>query len=324
VAFPPEAGSLFALMASIISRDGFTNATDPVNIVHGTKGELALFLVLNMWPSHFGLPLLLAIILLSKRVHRHPTFVNLCVGFIIVGISSCLLLYAGKISGPEPSKLLCLFQASMLYGVPAFASLLALMLVLQMFLVVRASVQKQEPQGPQTLRLWAMLVVPYFALLVSIVATAAVGATNPDSVSRNRRFFYCSVHSSFLSSTITIFAAMVLLATIVFEVWTLIILYKNWIVVKQPGARPRVAVELNLPIRVMAFGLYVILALSLSLLSVNAPESPVPDLVIASAATFVILIFGTQPDILRALCFWRKDPAPNFNKLGSTSSISKA
>jgi hypothetical protein len=103
VAFPPEAGSLFALMASIISRDGFTSefaymvslvviyfetrdATDPVNIVHGTEGELALFLVLNMWPSHFGLPLLLAIILLSKRVHRHPTFVNLCVGFIIVGM----------------------------------------------------------------------------------------------------------------------------------------------------------------------------------------------------------------------------------------------
>ncbi|KAJ7937380.1 hypothetical protein B0H13DRAFT_1588685 [Mycena leptocephala] len=297
------------------------DATDPVNIVHGTEGELALFLVLNMWPSHFGLPLLLAIILLSKRVHRHPTFVNLCVGFIIVGI-----LYAGKISGPEPSKLLCLFQASMLY-VCTSASLLALMLVLQMFLVVRASVQKQEPQGPQTLRLWAMLVVPYLALLVSIVATAAVGAANPDSVSRNRRFFYCSSLMIFFlpsSSTITIFAAMVLLATIVFEVWTLTILYKNWIVVKQPGAKPRVALELNLPIRVMAFGLYVILALSLSLLSVNAPESPVPDLVIASAATFVILIFGTQPDILRALCFWRKDPAPSFNKLGSTSSISKA
>jgi len=295
----------------------------PVNIVHGTEGELILFLILNMWPSHFGLPILLAIILLSKRVHRHPTFVNLCVGFIIIGISSSVLLYAGKTHGPEPSKILCLFQASMLYGVPAFASLLSLMLVLQMFLVVRASVQKQTSQGPQTFRLWAMLATPYIALLISIIATASVGAANPDSVSRNRRYFYCSVHSDLLTGTITIFAAAFLFATIVFEIWTLVILYKNWMVVKQPGGKPRVAVELSLPIRVMAFGLYVIVAMSLSLLSIRAPESPVPDLVIACAATVVILIFGTQPDIYRALLFWRKEPTLPFNQTGSTAASAK-
>ncbi|KAJ6539007.1 hypothetical protein B0H19DRAFT_1176658 [Mycena capillaripes] len=50
------------------------------------------------------------------------------------------------------------------------------MLVLQMFLVVRASVQKQETQGPHTIRLWAMLVAPYVALLISILATASVSS----------------------------------------------------------------------------------------------------------------------------------------------------
>ncbi|KAJ7237222.1 hypothetical protein B0H12DRAFT_1139520 [Mycena haematopus] len=271
-----------------------------------------------MWPSHFGLPVLLAIILLSKKVHRHPTFINLCVGFIIIGVSSSLLLYAGSITGPEPPKLLCLFQASMLYGVPAFSSLLALMLVLQMFLVVRASVQKQTSQGPHTLRLWAMLVIPYVALLISILTTASVGAANPDTVSRNRRFFYCSVHSDLLSSSITVFAALVLFATIVFEIWTLVILYNN---AKQTG-KPRVVIELSLPIRVMAFGLYVIIAMSLSLLSIHAPESPVPDLVIACAATVVILIFATQPDIYRALCFWRKPPTLPFNQIEASSTKS--
>ncbi|KAJ7667666.1 hypothetical protein DFH06DRAFT_1183229 [Mycena polygramma] len=309
-------------MASLISNG--TDSAVPVNIVHGTQSELVLFLVLNMWPSHFGLPILLAIILLSKRVHRHPTFVNLCVGFIIIGVSSCLLLYTGTTTGPEPSKMLCLVQASLLYGIPAFASLLALMLVLQMFLAVRASVQRQETRGPPAARLWAMLVAPYVALLISIVATASVGAANPDSVSRNRRFFYCSVKSNLLSGTITICAALFLFATIVFEVWTLVILYKNWMVVKQPGAKPQVVIELSLPIRVMAFGLYVIVAMSLSVLSVQAPESPIPDLVIASAATFIIMIFATQPDIIRVLCFWRKEPATlTFNNFTSTS-ISKA
>jgi len=94
-------------------------------------------------------------------------------------------------------------------------------------------------------------------------------------------------------------------------------------VVQQPGGKPKVAVELSLPIRVMAFGLYVIVAMSLSLLSVHAPESPVPDLVIACAATVVILIFGTQPDIYRALLFWRKEPNLPFNQTGSTTSSTK-
>jgi quinol-cytochrome oxidoreductase complex cytochrome b subunit len=290
----------------------------PVNIVHGTQSELILFLVLNMWPSHFGLPILLAVILFSKRVHRHPTLVNLCLGYILIGVASSVLLYAGKISGPEPSKMLCLFQASMLYGVPAFASLLALMLVLQMFLVVRATIQKQVSQGPHAVRLWVMIAAPYLALLISIFATAAVGATNPDIVTRHRRFFYCSVDSDLLSGSIAAFGAIFLLATVFFEVWTVVILYKNRKVAQQPGAKPRIDVELSLPLRVMAFGLYVIVALSLSLLSMKAPESPIPDLVIACAATVIILIFGTQPDIIRALCFWRKEPTLHFSNTGST------
>ncbi|KAJ6567209.1 hypothetical protein DFH09DRAFT_454525 [Mycena vulgaris] len=200
-------------MASLPSGNG-SNGTDPtvpVNIVHATESQLILFLVLNMWPSHFGLPILLAIILLSKKVHRHPTFVNLCVGFIIIGVSSSLLLYAGKAWGDEPSKMLCLFQASMLYGVPAFASLLAFMLVLQMFFAVRSAVQKQVSQGSSHYSF--MLGTPYLALLISILATAIVGSANPDSVSRNRRYFYCSVQSPILSGTIVTVGAAFLFAT---------------------------------------------------------------------------------------------------------------
>lgn len=58
----------------------------PVNIVRATHGQLVAFLVLNVWPSHFGLPLLLAIVVFSKRIHRHTTFINLCLAFIIVGM----------------------------------------------------------------------------------------------------------------------------------------------------------------------------------------------------------------------------------------------
>ncbi|KAF7313513.1 hypothetical protein HMN09_00507200 [Mycena chlorophos] len=285
-----------------------------VNIVRGTHEELVAFLVLNLWPSHFGLPLLLSVIVFSKKVHRHPTFLNLCVGFIFIGIASCLLLYAGKTTGPEPSKELCLFQASILYAFPPFASLLALMLILQMFLVVRASARKELNNVSHNGRTWAMLITPYIALIIGIVATIFVGVNNPDAVSRSRRFFYCSVQSDPLSGTVAVVCAVFLLATVVLEIWTLVILFKTYKLRKG-------ALELNLPIRVLAFGLYVVIALSISVLSVTTPDSPIPDLVIACAATFIILIFGTQKDILRALCFWRKDPDLKFNSLSSTPGM---
>lgn len=62
------------------------DTTETVNIVHGTQSQLVAFIVLNMWPSHFGLPALLAIVFFSKRIQRHPTFLNLCIAFILVGL----------------------------------------------------------------------------------------------------------------------------------------------------------------------------------------------------------------------------------------------
>ena len=58
----------------------------PVNIVNGTHPQLVAYLVLYIWPSHLGLPILLAIILFSNRVRRHPTFTNFVIVFMIVGL----------------------------------------------------------------------------------------------------------------------------------------------------------------------------------------------------------------------------------------------
>jgi len=279
-----------------------------MNIVRGTYPELVAFLVLNMWPSHLGLPLLLAVTILSKRVHRHPTFINLCVVFILIGISSSLLVYAGSVTGPEPSPVLCLLQASLLYGMPPMASIAVFALVVQMLLVIKANfngVPLFISEKNSTVRLWVMIIAPYVAWMTFILATATVGALHPQNVSRGRRFFYCSLQSELLTDIITTVAAVFLLATFVLEGWTLALFYKHWNIVYGNEERP---FELNMPIRVLAFGLYVVIAISLSLLSVTSPSSPVPDLVIAFAATAIMLIFGTQPDILRALCFWKKAP----------------
>ncbi|KAF9008814.1 hypothetical protein BDQ17DRAFT_1348993 [Cyathus striatus] len=291
-----------------------TASSVPMNIVHGSYGQLVLFLVLNVWPSHFGLPLLLLVIFSSKNIQRHPTFINLCIAFIIVGImSSSLLLYAGKLIGPEPSKMLCLFQASLLYGMPPLTSTAAFTLVFQMFLVIQAAYRGKEYRDQDHAgRLWAMILFPYLFFFVSVIVTAVVGASMPENISRNRRFFYCSVESLALTNALTIFAAIALFMTLITEACTVYILCKRWVALKRNDTTLGWTIELSLPLRILGFGLYIIVAMSLSLLSIKSPSSPVPDLVIAAAASVVMIIFGTQTDILRALRFWSK-PSSDYD-----------
>src|ERR1700722_4686114 len=67
-------------------------------LIHGTHSDLVAFLFLSIWPSHFGLPLLLIIILSSKTIQRHPTFISMCVTWIITGLSSSILYVSIHIS----------------------------------------------------------------------------------------------------------------------------------------------------------------------------------------------------------------------------------
>ncbi|KIK55180.1 hypothetical protein GYMLUDRAFT_48158 [Collybiopsis luxurians FD-317 M1] len=293
----------------MVHTDNTLSVTPTINFIHGTRVELIVFLALNMWSSHFGLPILLATVLFSKRVQRHPTFINLLIVYIIVGISFSLLAYAGKAVGPEPSFALCLIQASLLYGMPAITSLTAFFLVLQMLLPIRAAFYKQAyREQDHFMRLWVMVVLPYAVCILFIVTTAFVGAANPSKVNRDHRFFYCSVRSDGLIDALILFSAVVSFATLVLEVWTVVLFYKRWTSIQRGSCGVFTLAELDLPLRILSFGIYLVLSVSLGLLSVSSSaESPVPDLMIASAGTLLIFIFGTQPDILRALCFWKKE-----------------
>ncbi|KAF8075989.1 hypothetical protein FPV67DRAFT_1649046 [Lyophyllum atratum] len=307
-----------AILGADIQPDATIPAYVPatVNIVRGTHSQLIAFLVLNIWPSHFGLPVLLGIIFYSKKIQRHPTFINLCITFIIAGmqvshLSSSLLAYAGKTTGPEPSPVLCLLQASLLYGYPPMTSVAAFALVLQMFLMIRASYYGKEYfERNHVARTWAMLMSPYIAFFVGVLSTAVVGATDPREVSRNRRFFYCSVRNLPLTNTITTFAAVFLFATVFIEGWLILIIYKRWRILISKGIDMSGTLDLSMPVRVLAYGFYSSIALSLSLISIKAPENPAPDLIIASASSFFLLIFVSQRDILCALCFWRRKAPP--------------
>src|ERR1700722_3481499 len=156
--------------------------------IRGTRSDLIAFLVLSIWPSHIGLPLLLAIVLLSKKIQRHPTFINMCVTWIITGLSCSILyvffflsfhtahylyfmrsvyrLYAGKETGPEPPKKLCLVQASLMLGLFPMVTVAGFFLVFHTFCVIRASFKRGEiaPVDPP-LRIFGVCFGPPIILL---------------------------------------------------------------------------------------------------------------------------------------------------------------
>jgi len=288
--------------------------------VKANHAELVAWLVLNVWPSHLGLPVLVCTILLSRKIHRHVTFINMCITWMIIGFSSSLLLYAGYQTGPEPPFSLCLIQASLLYAQPGMTSLSAFALVFQVFYVIRAAFQERDPQNYHTLRKWVLVVMPYVALIAFAGVTLYVGVKNPERVSRDRRFFYCSVKDTILTNTITTFSFVVLLVTICLEVWIIVLTYKHWRVLRA-NVQNDAAANLNLIMRTSAFAMWVFLGMGLSLLSFRAPESPVPDMALATMGSAVVLVFGTQRDILQALAFWRVDPSERSARLASEDIV---
>jgi len=282
-------------------------ASPTKEVVKANQAELVAWLIMNVWPSHLGLPLLISTILLARHIRRHATFINLCITWMVVGFSSSLLLYAGFQTGPEPPKPLCIIQASLLYGQPGMTSLSAFGLVFQVFYVVRSTFREKDPHNHETLRKWSLVIAPYVAFAIFAGWTAYVGSTSPDLVSRQRRFFYCSVKSTFLTNSITIFSFLVLFVTIILECWIAYLTYCHWRVLRATELNEKNGMELSLIIRTSAFGLWVTLGMSLSVLSLRAPDSPIPDLALATMGSAVVLVFGTQKDVIRAWQFWRHD-----------------
>jgi hypothetical protein len=151
-----------------------------------------------------------------------------------------------------------------------------------------------------------MVLVPYFALVFTALVTASIGASAPKSISR-RRFFYCSVKNDAYTNGTILFSISCLALVVLYEVWTMVLLYKRWKYLRQKCYSVKSPIDLPFVVRTLAFGVYILLDLCLGIVSFHAPAGAIPDLAFATSASAVVLIFGSQRDILRALCFWRKE-----------------
>jgi len=269
----------------------------------GTNADSVLdfWLSLHLIGGHILLPILVFIFVF--RTNRHPTLINLCLATIITSICACFLLYANKQRGSEPPFSLCLAQASLASGAQPVLVMTCQALVYQVWSSVFGPKRIQENAVWETVKSTLLLSIPWITFAAFVTVSAAIGFQNPSLVTRNRRFFYCSLDYTSFTSSISIFCGINLLITMAMQASIAYNIYRNWRAVRK--GMDMGDVNLSMAIRVICFEGYIIIGLVLAFLSINAPKSPVPDIWLASIGIFIVLIFGTQREVWEALKSWR-------------------
>jgi len=284
---------------------------------YDTHSVLVTWLFFNIASSHLLLPLLVAALSFA-RPKAEPTLINLAVTWIFSGLVSSVLLYSGHAEGCEPPPLLCLSQASLYIAIPPMTTVALLSVVLQIFFNVREKIRDApEPQN-HSIRGICFLVVPYIIYAIFATTTAASGASSFErTVSRTRRFFYCSVRSSFLTNTVIGFCGIILFIILGFTAWTGMMLYRNWSKLHRPIKN---RLDFGYIFRILGFVGYNLTALTMALLPKRALV--VSDMAMATMGVVIFLIFGSQTSVLKA-CTTSLNPFYRRNATVTRKTVEK-
>jgi len=255
------------------------------------------------------LPILVATFLFS-RATRHPTIINMCITWILSSIVSCLLFYSGEYHHlPEGSASpLCIAQASLVFAIPPMLAASAFGAIYHVWFTVSSTLKGQAALKNCTVRSLVLLLLPYVLLVAFGVGGAIVVLTRPlSNVSLARRVFYCSPFDFLFSNFAAGVSALILLATLFYEVRICLIVRRNWIGLRKAGRGS--GFDLSFTLRVCIFGIYVFLGFLASIASVITTTA-IPDLFLATVPVAIAFLFGSQRDVLRVWMFWKRDKDP--------------
>ncbi|THV00818.1 hypothetical protein K435DRAFT_750751 [Dendrothele bispora CBS 962.96] len=268
---------------------------------------LNMWIYMNLISNTILLPILVATFIFSKRAKRHPTLINVCVTWILSGFYSLFLFYGGvpRMSDPPPSRALCVAQASTMYGITPMWSVAILVLMYHLVAVTRGRPEAWKGKAKMIL----MIGSPYIVAFAFTLAALVISLTHdPKLVDRRFGAFFCGLNFKPLFNAMSIFTFIMCLGINTLEIQLAMILYRNWQGLRQAGHHYNV--EIQLLIRVFVFGIYIFFGMGANIVSMFDYHTVAPYVYAATVGTVILLVFGSQPDVLRVWCFWRKDPSP--------------
>ncbi|KAJ7778794.1 hypothetical protein DFH07DRAFT_796022 [Mycena maculata] len=264
------------------------------------------FMFLQIFGGHFGVPLIILTVLLSKKVQRHPMLLNFCAGWFIYTTSFTLLLYAGKQFGPEPPIQLCIVQSAFIYGTPVMTSSAGLAFVLHLWFSLHSG-HGDVGSKAERWRFILLLACPYILFFTFVTGMAVLASRNPETVSRSRALFYCSIDLPIVN-IVPGTSAFTMVAVVVFEILIGVKLYRHNKAFKSL-AHANNGPPMHIFARVGIFSGYSLLALIACVAFWSSSGDDLPYIIQASLPTAAFLIFGSQDDLLRV---WGVTAAATF------------
>lgn len=279
------------------------------------------YLTLHIIGGHVGLPLLVATLLFSKRVHRPPAVINLLVTWIVFSVSYCLLLYTGPLYSRHPSFALCLAQAAFIHATPPMSVLAVFAVVLQVWHLFQPPWHPWWSfvgRIPPRLRFLLIIAPPYVAFVAISLATIFIGLNNRPAVTSSLGI-YCTIDLEVFFA-IPLFCAVFMILILLFNVGTIVQHYWRRRQVSQLQITHHTP-SINVWLRVLIFNLYSVATLGACLLFLISASDPLPYMIQAGLPLVAVLIFGSQKDIFRAWRFWgRTQSSANVHHLQATES----
>ncbi|KAJ7084845.1 hypothetical protein B0H15DRAFT_383134 [Mycena belliarum] len=275
------------------------------------EGLITGFMFLQIFGGHLGIPLVLLTAAVSKKVQRHPMLINFCVTWFIYATSFTLLLYSGKQTGPEPPRQLCIIQSAFIYGTPVMTAMAGLSFVIHLWL----SLQKG---GTRRWQMFLLLASPYIMFLGFSVAMIVLGSMYPETVSRSRYLFYCTINLAVVNA-VPGTSALIMGVVLIFEILVGIKLYRHSKAFKAMDRTGTNTPPFHLFVRMGVFSGYSLLALVACIAFWSSSGDNLPYFIQASLPTAAFLIFGTQR--VRSNTFALFIPLKHAHLIGHSASM---
>ncbi|CAE6517903.1 unnamed protein product [Rhizoctonia solani] len=264
------------------------------------------------------LPLLTLTILFCPSVKRHPTLPNNTFLWMLSSLAGSLLLFTQQLDGPNPSRALCQAQSAIVLAQPPGMSAAALTVVWKVrdsgiWFICQGSDGKGEKVWSLTWSVRTNAVVSKEPAWLSItllgspwviwISLSAIFAATQVNSRVYRSAFYCTSDNLTLGVVSSVLTAVLLVLCLFFQAWTVILVYRRYRKSKRLGRAEVGDVSVPFLARIIAFALFILVALVLSFVAaISTFALQAPDIIIASIGVVIFLIFASQEDVLVA---WR-------------------
>jgi len=257
-----------------------------------------------------GCLILLLTVVLSRKIQRHATWINLCLAWTLSGISFSLL-FIGRQLKDDPNHSLCLTQAALIYASPLLTSSATLALAIHLLFSLHSSLYSMpENERFHRIRSIVLVIFPYLAYVAVFFWAIATGVQHPKAVKRLPSGLLCGLSNKIPTPErfSAAFVAATTIVTVSIEGVIITEMCRNWRAYKGKN-KDGVAMI----IRVLCFSLCSAISAAVTLVYLRKPSNiAVYRMVPALNPLAFFIIFATQKDIFDTWMFWRPQrPQPS-------------